>query len=285
MNKGGQALNLEQTLQQNNTDKDFVVSNCGYFIAENSPHTMSAQKIGYLLIYLHKGRVMLPNSSGENEILTSGTVVLFKPHEVPKITYLSDPINERYYVYFEGKSVETCLEKLKINDKRHYTVGDLSAQIKNFHKIIDDYKYHSFDEDVYRSTYLLNILTAIANVVNPSQKSYYPDTFKHILDLIEKSYFEKITLSSLAKSFSISTSTLKRYFNTYMDCSPMEYLYAIRLEKAKFMLLEYDLQISEISYSVGIDDALYFSKFFKSKTGLSPRDFRKKYKPQFDFKK
>ena len=141
MNKGSQALNLAQTLQQCNIDKDFVVSNCGYFIAENSPHTMSAQNIGYLLIYLHKGRVSLPTENGKNEILNGGTVIIFKPHEIPKITYLSDPINERYYVYFEGNSVEKCLKKLKINDNRYYVVGDLSTQIKNFHRIIDDYKY------------------------------------------------------------------------------------------------------------------------------------------------
>ena len=283
MNRGGNALNFENTLKQDNSQKEFAVSNCGFFVAENSAHTMTAKNAGYLLIYLHKGRVRVPMKDGKIQTLHGGSVIIFNPTEAPKLSYLSDPINERYYVYFEGTSTEKCLEKLKLADKRYYEVGDLSSQIKNFHKIMDDYKYHSFDDDIYRTTYLLNILTAISNVVNPTQKSYYPEMYKQILYDIEKHYFEKITLSSLTNKFSISVSTLRRYFKKYADTSPMEYINDLRLEKAKFMLIESDMQISEISYSVGFDDALYFSKFFKNKTGLSPKEFRKKHQSIHSF--
>ncbi len=285
MNRGGNALNFENTLKQDNSQKEFAVSNCGFFIAENSAHTMNGKNAAYLLVYLHKGRVRIPMPDGKSQTVHGGTVIIFKPCDTPKLSYLSDPINERYYVYFEGVSVERCLEKLKLADKRYYEVGDLSSQIKNFHKIIEDYRYHSFDDDIYRTTYFLNILTAISNIVNPTQKNYYPEIYKQILYDIEKHYFEKITLSSLTNKFSISISTLRRYFKKYADTSPMEYINDLRLEKAKFMLIESDMQISEISYSVGFDDALYFSKFFKNKMGLSPKSFRKKYQFPHDFTK
>ena len=108
--------------------------------------------------------------------------------------------------------------------------------------------------------------------------------YKQILYDIENHYFQNITLSSLTNKFSISVSTLRRYFKKYADTSPMEYINDLRLEKAKFMLIESDMQISEISYSVGFDDALYFSKFFKNKTGLSPKEFRKKHQRKTVFK-
>lgn len=288
MNRGRQALDMNELIQldKNTTENEFVVSNCGYFIAESSAHKMNkSPTLGYLLIYLHKGRVELPMPNGKNHVVEGGSVIIYKPHEATKLSYLSDPVNERYYVYFQGKDVENFLKKLKLADKRYYSVGDLSSIIKNFLKIIDDFKYHGLNEHIFRTTYLLDILTTISNVINPPQINHYPENYKQILDDIEKHYYQKITLESLSNKYSISVSTLRRYFKKYADTSPMDYVNSIRLDRATFMLIESDMQISEISYNVGFDDPLYFSKFFKNKMGLSPREYRKKYKPQFNFKK
>lgn len=97
------------------------------------------------------------------------------------------------------------------------------------------------------------------------------------MDTIENNYFEKLSLSELAENFSLSVSTLKRYFKKYTGQSPIEYINNTRINMAKFMLIDSNLQISEVSYNVGFEDALYFSKFFKKKTGLSPKEFRKKH--------
>ncbi|MNZ50740.1 HTH-type transcriptional activator Btr [compost metagenome] len=49
-----------------------------------------------------------------------------------------------------------------------------------------------------------------------------------------------------------------------------EYISKIRIQNAKVLLQETDLNIQEISASVGITDSLYFSKLFKNVTGISP---------------
>jgi len=46
------------------------------------------------------------------------------------------------------------------------------------------------------------------------------------------------------------------------------------LQKAKYLLLNEDLSISEISYKVGFASQAYFSTVFKSKFGVTPKGFK-----------
>jgi len=48
-----------------------------------------------------------------------------------------------------------------------------------------------------------------------------------------------------------------------------------RLKKAKYLLNNEDLTISEITYMVGFSNPNYFSTVFKSKYGCTPSDFKK----------
>ncbi|MDR2804845.1 MAG: response regulator [Dysgonamonadaceae bacterium] len=57
--------------------------------------------------------------------------------------------------------------------------------------------------------------------------------------------------------------------------SPNEYLRIIRMKKAAELLTTTDLNVSEVSYKVGINDPFYFSKCFKAQFGKSPSQFQK----------
>jgi YesN/AraC family two-component response regulator len=47
--------------------------------------------------------------------------------------------------------------------------------------------------------------------------------------------------------------------------------------KAKELLLSTQLFSKEIAYSLGFEDDLYFIRFFKQRTGLTPKQFREKF--------
>jgi AraC-like DNA-binding protein len=56
--------------------------------------------------------------------------------------------------------------------------------------------------------------------------------------------------------------------------SPIDHIHNFVLQKAKDKLKNTTLSVSEISYSLGFDYPNYFARFFRKKTGLSPRVFR-----------
>ena len=57
-----------------------------------------------------------------------------------------------------------------------------------------------------------------------------------------------------------------------------EYVQKTRIRNAQSLLRDTNISIQEVSYSVGIDDPLYFSKTFRKLVGLSPRDYRNQAK-------
>ena len=93
--------------------------------------------------------------------------------------------------------------------------------------------------------------------------------------LINEKYADKITVESLAKMMNYSPSYLRYAFKKEGGISPNKQINEIRLENAKFLLLNTTLNITEISYRCGFADSNYFSTVFKEKYGKPPKGFKK----------
>jgi transcriptional regulator GlxA family with amidase domain len=59
-----------------------------------------------------------------------------------------------------------------------------------------------------------------------------------------------------------------------LGVSPKQYIDEVRIDKAKRLLKETSLSITQIASSVGFPDVLSFSKFFSSKAKQSPTHYR-----------
>ena len=95
-------------------------------------------------------------------------------------------------------------------------------------------------------------------------------------------YVEKaenpVTVEDVADYVGISRSHLFRSFQTYMNCSPKEFLSQYRIKQACRLLKETDLSVSAIAYSVGFENNLYFSKAFRKQKQISPTLYREKHR-------
>ena len=81
-------------------------------------------------------------------------------------------------------------------------------------------------------------------------------------------------MSVLAGQLGVSGVTLAIKFKNAMEISPSDYLTIIRMEQAKKLLRETNLQVKEISIAVGYEDAKLFMRRFKKYTGKSPGQYR-----------
>ncbi|MDB5054654.1 MAG: putative response regulatory protein [Bacilli bacterium] len=98
-----------------------------------------------------------------------------------------------------------------------------------------------------------------------------------IAKFIEKNYKEDISLQDIANHFYLSREYISRKFKLEFGINLSDYLSNIRMEKAKILLLNPHLRITQIAETVGYNDEKYFSKVFKKTTGLSPNEYRKQY--------
>ena len=95
----------------------------------------------------------------------------------------------------------------------------------------------------------------------------------HILQNYPDAGFD---LAAYLRSLPFSTEYLTRLFRKEMGMTPRQYLMDRRLENAasSLALMDGSLNISQIARQCGFSDALYFSKVFKQRYGVSPKYYR-----------
>ncbi len=94
------------------------------------------------------------------------------------------------------------------------------------------------------------------------------------INYINEHYSEKITLQQLADYLYISTWHLCRVLKKGTDMNFVDILNNIRIDYAKKYLRETSLKVYEVSHKIGYSDIAYFSKVFRSITGMSPKQYR-----------
>ncbi len=85
-----------------------------------------------------------------------------------------------------------------------------------------------------------------------------------------------MTLEDLASHARMSKSSLNRIFLKAVGQSPVDRLIGFRVDRAKTLLGDLSLNISEIALRCGFGDSNYFSRRFHMLSGVSPREYRKK---------
>lgn len=96
-----------------------------------------------------------------------------------------------------------------------------------------------------------------------------------MLQFIAEQYSRKISLRDIAGAANISKSEALRCFHSGVLTTPVNYLIAYRLNRAKEQLLTTRSTITDIALNVGFDNVGYFCRIFKKAFGMSPGAFRK----------
>jgi len=98
---------------------------------------------------------------------------------------------------------------------------------------------------------------------------------EQINDYIISHLHEDVGLISLADRFHFHPSYLARLYKHISGITVGQYIVDMRLQQARKLLSSVDTQIGDIARSLGFASAAYFSKFFKTHSGLTPSDFRR----------
>ena len=96
------------------------------------------------------------------------------------------------------------------------------------------------------------------------------------IQYIGEHYNEPITLVHVARMVYLSPSYLSRVFKQETGVTFNEHLNTVRINRAKELLLNRNLRLTDISLMVGFEDQSYFTKVFKRVTGMLPRQYREK---------
>ncbi|NOU65740.1 helix-turn-helix domain-containing protein [Paenibacillus sp. LMG 31461] len=99
---------------------------------------------------------------------------------------------------------------------------------------------------------------------------------RDVLSYLIAHYQEPLHIEDLVTRFPVSRSQLFTLFKETTGTTIKQFLIEYRLNKAKRLLMESDLAISEVSAAVGFGDMSHFFHVFKKETGLTPKQYRVK---------
>ena len=91
---------------------------------------------------------------------------------------------------------------------------------------------------------------------------------------IEHNFTSQISIEKLAEISGYSQRQTVRLFKQIYGMTPSAYISQLRLKRAKEMLGSGSTSIAEVSWACGFDDQNYFSRFFRSHTGMTPTEYR-----------
>lgn len=103
----------------------------------------------------------------------------------------------------------------------------------------------------------------------------YDKFINYATDYIENNLAADLSVKTLCKVLHVSKNVLYQRFNDVYNCTVNEYITKRRLRRAEKLLRDTDENIATISEAVGFYNYTYFSKVFKSHTGLTPSEYRK----------
>lgn len=98
----------------------------------------------------------------------------------------------------------------------------------------------------------------------------------NFLNLLDLKFKEERTVGFYAEQLNIKASYLSSLTKRYMGLSAITVIQNKVLVEAKSMLLDSKKSIKNVMFDLGFEEQSYFSYFFKSLTGITPSEFRKR---------
>lgn len=254
---------------------------------------------GLEVMYIHDGKgTMIVNNNSYP--IKPGMLCIFQPCQLHHLTleYDNGQVFERSLAVFEPTMFEDdfrqwpslhdfykFIHRGELPVPCLYEVHDphLSSVFQNMHE-----RYRALsdldDKQEEISLFLVTLFRAMKQIWDRQKgriPAYRPRHEHHrverILTWIEDHYAEPFRLDEMARALHLSPWHLSHLFKQATGISITEYITTRRIHLAVQLLTTTSKPISVIAHEVGLTNISYFCKLFKSRMGITPLQYRKKW--------
>lgn len=188
-----------------------------------------------------------------------------------KHSFYVDPDYEHYWIGFGGKLAPKLLidHGLPVNKHAHLQFSSFSY-VCDLLALAFNRCCQTPDEQVAIST----LTACMVLLLDEHTQISKLNDIERAIRFMENNYHRKITMVQIAEHVNLSEKHLCRKFIQQTGEAPQKRLLRIRMVAARQFLLNTDLKVKEIAYSVGYSTPLSFSTMYKQFYGISPMDDR-----------
>ena len=167
-------------------------------------------------------------------------------------------------------------EALHISDMERLTVENIMENIESEYRQNAD--THTQGIIVSQLEVLLNYSERFYTRQFQTRSSVEPDILTRVHYLLQKHidghHKEFISVNAIASELNMSPHYLSDLLRSRTGMNTQQHIHAFLIERAKSMLVTTRLSVSEIAYRLGFEYPQHFNRLFKSKTGITPSEYR-----------
>nr|WP_154983378.1 AraC family transcriptional regulator [Paenibacillus xylanexedens] len=236
----------------------------------------------YLLHYVEKGagtfRTELHTydlAAGDCFLIHPGQLVSYQSHNRKPWQYR--------WIAFTGSEAAGHVEQAGFRPEKSVFHAGTACDISNWLSVMQDAFAERKESAHYTSLGTLYMILAEAQThlsegqTLTSGESSIRRTVKQMIQYMSTQYAYPVSIEQMSESLGYNRAYLSRIFKQETGLTPVTYLLKLRIDKSRQLLRERpDLSIEQVSASVGMPDALYFSRQFKRFHGEAPTLYREK---------
>jgi AraC-like DNA-binding protein len=193
-------------------------------------------------------------------------------------SHIYDPQDRKYWknfwVLFEHNAVAAAFRNL-LPKPGITRLSGLKNIRQHWEKMVLCTLEHYDSADDHAFCMLHNILYEVSTLSITSDTNSPSAATRNTLDMMHSNLREaELNFEKIAMNHGICLDTLRKRFKKETRVSLHQYFIELKINAAKTMLANLSYNVSDIAIFLGFEDPYYFSRLFKSKTGLSPKKFR-----------
>lgn len=211
-----------------------------------------------------------------------GDVIITRPNEIHIGLFHSAAVQEHVCVWIDADFNAPAFSFLHTPDFCPLFSFDAQtkAQLKRLLLALAD-DCEPQKTELERLSCLFQVLTILEQkAAKPLRRSSVPKALQTILDDIHEHFSDIRNVNDLLTSHFVSSATLTRWFRTYLQTSPHEYLESVRLSNAAMFLAD-GCSVTEACLRCGFSDCSRFIILFKKKFGVTPLQYKKRFSSSF----
>ena len=165
---------------------------------------------------------------------------------------------------------EKCFEEYMVSE------GNCGMRFK---KDADIFELHNLKSQL--ELFLIDIYSVEKskreNLCPSNYQNYRSEIFEKAVLYMKNNINRKLTITEISEHCLVSPYQIKDIFREKQKMSPIAYFISLKIEKAKKLIDNSSMNYTQISEVLGFSTVHYFSRIFKNKVGLSPKEYAKKH--------
>ncbi len=231
----------------------------------------------YQFVYIVKGNGTFISDHCKKRSVKTGDLLILFPGEWHNYYPDIDSGWDEYWVGFKGSYMEHLIDKHFFSPENPILELGISSSLVNLY---EDLLQTANNEKAGFQVMLAGILQHITSTIFYKYKNqsfadaYILDKLDEARRMMKSEIEHPSSPEEIAAQLGLSYSWFRRTFKDYTGISPAQYQIQLRLIKAKELLSQTTLNITEIAYQLHFENGGQFSTFFKKREGLTPKEYR-----------